>query len=164
MSRYQAEYGYPKADISVFDSNVHLLPPRVDGPTTDDGLPRDTDDYSLKASTILEYPETIQDDDLRAEIEDSDDLSKDQLRRVAEHFAHDLESVPCNYCGSMVWVDEWRGYFARHKCVDCASSCSNCGADLSDTKELVRRERSVRLGNKYKCSECGHSWRGIATG
>lgn len=164
MSKYEAQYGYPKADISTFSSNVHLLPPKVDGRTDDDGIPEFTHDYSLKESTILEHPETIEDDDLRAEVEDADDLTQDQLRRVAEHFAHDQEEVPCNVCGVMIWIDEWAGYYARNKCADCASSCSNCGADLSETKELVRRERSVRLGNLYKCSECGHSWRGIATG
>lgn len=168
MSRYNATYGYPKADLSIFSDTVHILPPKTDGRTDDDGIPEFTHDYALKEQTIREYSDRIQDDELRADVEQADKCSDELKEAVGIHFAHELEKVPCNRCGAMVWVDNWAGKYARNKCADCASKCPECGAKLKETKVCLESPRSTRRGNKYQCDPeqggCGRTWRGISTG
>lgn len=139
-------------EISTHDESVYLK--------------TDTSEYCLRASTIRQFPDTIPNCAIRkvitAKPEDAE-FSESELETVARIFA-DNKIVPCNDCGKLIWEDDWAGYYARHQCKACNMACNNCGADLGETKKLVKREASVRLGNKYKCTACGHSWRGISTG
>lgn len=191
MSKYKETYGYPKADISVFRDVVHILPPKDDGPTNDEGVPTWSHDYALKFRTILAYPEVIEKKHIQEDVENfvadmrawydeegiegrmsrqqfstflkaQEDRSQDLMQRVAEHFAHDLQEVPCNRCGAMVWVDEWRGSYAKNQCAGCSKKCYDCGAENS--YECIRSSRRTRVPNIYKCTECGHRKEGIITG
>lgn len=172
MAKYKGQYGYPKADISAYGySNVvHILPPKEDGPTDENGKPVHTHDYALSGDTILEHSDTIQDERLRKEVEiagtagEYGHLPEDLLKRVGEHFAHDVEAVPCNTCGKLIWVDEWAGMYARNKCNVCNGKCSNCGADRDEHEVLISSSNRTRVPNKYKCEKCGHIREGIITG
>lgn len=128
---------------------------------TDAGVPekRFTSDYCLHKKTVMQYGATH-------ELSSDAECDMEYLLDAAEYFVN-RGVVPCNRTKELFEIPKWgtpTGSYVATVSAEQKDKCPNCGAPKSDNWECVRSSRRTRVPNTYKCTECGHTKKGITTG